>query len=130
MWQRSENQELLRRHELTHSTRFTPRGLSYHTSRHHVLLRIRLSRFVVIPFVGRYPRNEPPTPSSLIRCSHGLFPRCEQDPLRGPHLDQPTRLPPLQPRRDGRRQVNARPPAVCRLLLAHLSWPGRRSLWS
>ena len=48
------------------------------------------------------------------------FPEIERIRYEGPELQEPARLPPLQRRRKGRRQDDARPPAVQRRLLAHV----------
>src|SRR4051794_35031822 len=51
------------------------------------------------------PAPNPPTSPE----SHELLPRSQQDQVRRPEFYQPARLPPLRRRRQGRRQVDARP---------------------
>ena len=57
-----------------------------------------------------------------------FFPEVPKIKYEGPDSTEPARLPPLQRRRDGRRQVDEGAPPLRRCLLAHLPRHGRRSV--
>ncbi len=59
-----------------------------------------------------------PVPARTLqpRCRHGVLSRSQQNHLRRSRRDQSARIPPLQPRRDRRRQADEGAPALLRSL--------------